>query len=224
MIDTDRKAFNALISNVYTFYRKDFSTFVGGIWWEAMKAFDLKAITDALNRHCINPDNGQFLPMPADVVKMLEGSTQDSALVAWAKVDRGIRVVGTHRSVAFDDPIIHRVITEMGGWVLVGTKDDKEWPFVKNEFVNRYRGHRGLRTSMDYPPVLIGISEAANSRANRQHLEPPTLIGDTVDAQKVMRIGTNRQMIGITTMDKADAAQTLQLVDARDIKEASHAE
>src|SRR5690606_26216344 len=113
MIEQDRKAFFKLIADVSAFYGKDFSTFAGNVWWEAMKPFDFAAVADALNRHCVNPDSGQFMPKPADVVKMLQGSTQDSALVAWSKVDRAVRTVGTYRSVTFDDPLIQRVISEM---------------------------------------------------------------------------------------------------------------
>ena len=33
MIDKDRKQFFALIADVHAFYRRDFSPFVGNIWW-----------------------------------------------------------------------------------------------------------------------------------------------------------------------------------------------
>ena len=215
MIESDRKEFFPLIAGVYAFYRQAFSDFAGGVWWEAMKPYDFDAVKQAMNRHAVNPDAGQFLPKPADVVRMLQGSTQDSALVAWAKVDRAVRVVGTHRSVAFDDPLIHRVVTEMGGWIQLGTKNDKEWPFVQNEFVNRYRGYRSRSETPEFPPVLAGIAESSNGKNLVAHVEPPTLIGDSVMAQKVMRGGTYMPILGIQQMDPAAAANTLRLVDRR---------
>ena len=198
MIEKDRKQFFALIADVHAFYRRDFSPFVGGIWWHALQHFDFAAISDALNRHCVNPDNGQFAPMPADIVRMLQGSTADSALSAWAKVDRAVRYAGCHVSVAFDDPLIHRVLTEMGGWVAFGTKDEKEWPFVKNEFVTRYRGYRARSEVPEYPPTLIGIAEAANSTAGFKS-PPPILIGDTGRAQQVMLAGSLQPLIAMTS-------------------------
>ena len=214
MIETDRKQFFALIGDVYAFYRQDFSAFAGNVWWEAMKPFDFRAVADALNRHCINPDKGQFMPKPADVVKMLQGSTQDAALQAWSKVDRTVRTVGNYRSVVFDDPLIHRVLTEMGGWVQLGAKTEDEWPFVRNEFVNRYRGYRERSDLPDYPPVLIGIAEASNQQ-HGFHSEPPMLIGRAEEAERVMRLGTNKPMLGIAQMNANDAAKTLRLVDSR---------
>ncbi|VVE12550.1 bacteriophage protein [Pandoraea capi] len=195
----DSAEFFSLISNVYAFYRQDYSDFVGQVWWGAMKVFDIAAVRDALGRHAANPDAGQFLPKPADVVKMLEGSTQDSALLAWHKVDKAVREVGTHVSVVFDDALIHRVIFEMGGWVLMGTKEDSEWPFVRNEFVNRYRGYRTRSQAPEYPPALVGIVEASNSRNNFESAAP-VLIGNATTARAVLSGGSVTPLVGYTRM------------------------
>jgi len=82
------------------------------------------------------------MPKVADVIKMLQGSTQDSALTAWAKVDKAVRSIGTQMSVAFDDPLIHKVIQDMGGWLGLGQRQEAEWPFVAKEFETRYRGFK----------------------------------------------------------------------------------
>ncbi|MGN6085817.1 DUF6475 domain-containing protein [Trinickia sp.] len=207
MIASDRPEFFALIADVYAFYKSDFSEFAGRVWWEAMLPYDFAAVADALNRHCVNPDSGQYLPKPADVVRMLAGSTQDAALVAWSKVDRAVREVGTYRSVVFDDPVIHRVVTDMGGWVPLGAKDENEWPFVRNEFVNRYRGYRMRSETPDYLPVLIGIAEAANSKEGFG-CAAPMLIGDATTARAVLAGGSNKPLLGVTSM-RADPARLL---------------
>ncbi|WP_250538781.1 MULTISPECIES: DUF6475 domain-containing protein [unclassified Caballeronia] len=206
MRPTDHAQFFELVGNVYAFYRQDYSKFAGSVWLEAMKPYDFAAVADALNRHCVNPDNGQFMPKPADIVRMLEGSTQDSGMVAWSKVDTAIRQRGTYVSVVFDDPIIHRVILDMGGWVLVGGKDADEWPFVAKEFVNRYRGYKMRSETPDYPPVLIGMAEAQN---NRQGFESgaPVLIGNAEQAKRVLSGGTEKPLIAFTQMVPAEAAR-----------------
>lgn len=215
MNEKNRKQFQDLMGDVYSFYGKDYSVFAGGVWWEAMKSFDFAAVADALNRHCVNPDVGQFLPKPADVVRMLEGSTQDAGLVAWAKVDRAVRQVGTYRSVAFDDPLIHRVLADMGGWVQLGNcKSEDEWPFLRNEFVNRYRGFRGRSDTPEYPPVMIGISQAQNSRQGFA-TEPPLLIGDERKAMQVMQLGSDTPLLQVKQADPLATGQALQLVHKR---------
>ena len=86
MLESDKTELLRIISDVHKFYRQDCTTFALGVWWQTMQQFDLGAVKDALGRHAMNPDTGQFLPKPADVVKMLQGSTNDSALIAWTKV------------------------------------------------------------------------------------------------------------------------------------------
>ena len=106
----DFQKFHDGISGVMSFYGKSVSRFALDVWWTALRRFDLVAIVDAFNRHLANPDTGQFAPKPADIIRMLQGSTQDSALRAWAKVDHAVRSVGTYCDVVFDDALIHRVI------------------------------------------------------------------------------------------------------------------
>jgi Domain of unknown function (DUF6475) len=208
VIATDKPKFFSLMADVQAFYGKDFSEFAGRVWWEAMKAYDLRAVADALNRHCVNPDSGQFAPKPADVVKMLAGSTQDSALVAWSKVDSAVRHVGCGRSVVFDDPVIHRVLMDMGGWTQLGTKTEEEFPFVRNEFVNRYRGYRMRSETPDYLPVMIGYYEAQNQRSGFKS-DAPTLIGNPEAAQTVMLSGNEKSLLQFTRADVAGAVANM---------------
>jgi len=215
MTEADKKDFFTLIGDVYAFYRKDFSKFTGKVWWAAMQHFDYAAIEDAIGRHSVNPDTGKYCPFPADIVQMLQGTTIDSALAAWSKVDRAVRVVGTWRSVVFDDPLIHAVVTEMGGWTLFTHKEEKEWPFLKNEFSARYRGYRSRSLVPIYPPVLIGIAAASNAREGLGANVPPTLIGNPQAARNVMLMGSNAPALAITQMDPQESAATLRLVDSR---------
>ncbi|OWT62005.1 DUF6475 domain-containing protein [Candidimonas nitroreducens] len=203
MTESDKKQFYTLMGNVYAFYRQDTSSFALGVWWEAMKSFDFAAVADALNRHCVNPDSGQFMPKPADVVKMLRGSTLDGAMMAWSKVDKAIRQVGTYASVAFDDPVIHRVLQDMGGWMALGSKDEREWPFVAKEFETRYRGYRVRSEIPEYPKVLIGIAEAQNNQ-NGLKSQPPVLIGNSETAKRVLLGASDKPAVGFERLGDAE--------------------
>jgi len=58
-----------------------------------------------------------WMPKIADIVRMIDGSTQSAAATAWAKVMRAVGSVGQYQSLAFDDPVIHLAIDETGGWI-----------------------------------------------------------------------------------------------------------
>lgn len=195
MQQSDYDNFTKMLGAVSELYaRPAMSAYALAMWWGALREYDLDAVRQALDRHVKNPDNGQFVPKPADVIRMMGGTSEDSALVAWAKVDKAIRQVGTYASVAFDDPLIHRAIFEMGGWVEIGSKDDEAWPFVGKEFQNRYRGYKMRNERPEYPPVLIGMAEAQNDRAGFRS-QPPILIGDSAKAQVVMLSGTTAPLL-----------------------------
>lgn len=188
MNTADSQRFRQLITGVYSFYRKEVSEFQLSVWWEAMKALDYDAVKDAFNRHLLNPDNGQFEPKPADVVKLVGGGAADRALIAWTKFDMAVQYVGSYDTVVFDDPIIHQVVEDMGGWIGLCAKDAKEWPFVKNEFVARYRGYSTSRM-LSFPAKLIGRIEQENAVRWPDKVPAPKFIGDKARAQLVLHNG-----------------------------------
>ena len=196
MREEDRKPFAALVSGVLGVYEKAATPLVLSVWWEAMQPFDFEAVRDAMNRHAVNPDNGQFAPKPADIVRLLRGSSQDAALVAWSKVDRAVRSVGPYRSVVFDDPLIHVVIADMGGWPDLARSTDDEWPFVAKQFENRYRGATRV-ADLAYPKHLPGLAERHNGVEGRV-VEPPLLLGDPEKAARVLASGAEGSRLRIT--------------------------
>ena len=198
----DRKRFAAALLAVSEIYGKPFGDAVSRIWWDALQRFDIDAVEAAFKRHIASPDTGQFQPKPADVIRMLEGTSIDVAQVAWAKVDKAVRSVGPYASVTFDDPIIQRVLSDMGGWILLCGKRDDEWPFIANEFRTRYHGYRSKGGALEeFPRVLIGLVESENAQlgyAAREHV----LIGDEKKAQLVFAKGGEQAAIGFQRVDE----------------------
>ncbi len=209
MTHDDYKKFKEGLAGVYGFYDKDINDFVLDVWWNALKQFDLNAIVEAFNRHVINTESGKWLPKPADIIRMLRGSTQDAALVAWAKVDWAVRHKGTYVDVVFQDELIHRVLHDMGGWIALGQKNEDEWPFVAREFENRYRGFRERSEIPEYPAVLTGIANAHN-RIQGLKLQPIVMIGNEAACERVMSGGTDKPLIGFK--QAGSVASELRLV------------
>lgn len=202
MQQQELEKFKKLLSGVHDFYAKNMSQFSLSVWWEALRQFDYDAISMAMSRHLANPDTGQFMPKPADVMKMLGGTTQDRAQMAWSKVDKALRHLGTYRTVAFDDPLIHRVITDMGGWPMFGQKTENEWPFLAKEFETRYRGFSMRNERPEYPKSLTGLADMGNLRNGFKPADV-VLIGDKAAAQKVLAGGTDKPLIGFSAASDA---------------------
>ncbi|MBX9267227.1 DUF6475 domain-containing protein [Chromobacterium violaceum] len=214
MQQNDYGSFVDMLQAVAELYGKPLTIPAIAIYWNALKHLDLAVFREAMNRHVTSPDNGQFMPKPADLIRMTAGSSQDKALQAWHKVDKALRHVGTYRSVVFDDPLIHRALAEMGGWIALGTKTEDEWPFVARDFESRYRAFAGRQEVPEYPPVMIGQFEADNRKAGLR-CEPPMLLGNPAIAKTVMLAGSSRPLLERNEMGVEQANKILKLVDQR---------
>jgi hypothetical protein len=204
MNEQDAKPFAELIASVYDFAGRPASKQTVGIWWNAMQAFDLEAVRKAFSLHTIDPDRGQFLPKPADIVRIIGGGSADAALIAWAKVEKAIRVIGPWKDVVFDDALIHAAIENLGGWVKVCGSSEKELPFVGNQFATLYRGYRSRGEVPAYCGVLTGEANGHN-RMQGMKLLPAKFVGDPAQCERVAAIGSSGSAIAITSA--ADVAR-----------------
>ncbi len=196
MREEDFPAFSALIKAVAEYYGKPItSPDLITIYWNGLRDLNLAELRLALNLHLQNPDSGQFMPKIADIRRMIDGGTQDAAMLAWAKVDRAVRQIGVYVDIVFDDPLIHAVLYEMGGWAKFATTKESDWPHIEREFVSRYRFHKTRMAIPEYPSVLRGISNTENLAKGLPE-EPPRFFGDTATCERVRQGGTSVARIG----------------------------
>lgn len=173
------------------YYGKEISEGVIGLYWQGLKQYEIGVIESAIARHIQNPDNGQFMPKIADIVRMIEGTTQGASAIAWGKVMRAIGAVGTYQSICFDDPCIHLAIGDIGGWVDIGKCSQDDLPFLQNRFDKAYRAYRCRGSDLPpYPRHLPGICEISNS-ASGHPVDPPMLAGDKELARLVYQGGSD---------------------------------
>jgi Domain of unknown function (DUF6475) len=109
------------------------------------------------------------------------------ALRAWNKVMEAVRRVGVYRTVIFDDPLIHRVIWEMGGWQAICAMRTKDQPFKAKEFEKLYTHYVSYPPNA-YPWQLVGITDSANI-GQGYSTSLPVLVGDEQRALQVFKNG-----------------------------------
>ncbi len=183
----DISKFTTLMAGIGELYAKTISAQLIDIYWQVLKSYEIQDVQLAFHSHIQNPDCGQYFPKPADVLRFIEGSGETKALQAWAVVEKAIYLVGKYQSLAFDDPLIHAVLEDMGGWVQLCAITLEDMPFRANEFQKRYMGFVQRRPNR-YPPYLLGITEFENSK-NGYEVKAPLLIGNAQKAAQVIRGG-----------------------------------
>ena len=185
MTQNEKSEFAALLAGVFSLYRQTTSDFIITAFWNSCLRYDIDQVRDALNAHVMDPEGGQFPPKPADIVKQLQGTHGDRALIAWSKAFDAVKGVGPYQSVQFDDGVIHAVIEDMGGWVQLSKLTYDELSYFQKRFCDQYRAH-SRRPTVHYPDHLAGITEIENKSAKLPYPPPkPVLIGDPTVAARV---------------------------------------
>lgn len=203
MVEADKKRFAEILTATSELYGRSISVPSLRLWFSALLQYDIEDVSGAVQRHITSPD-GKFMPVPADIVRIIEGSGQDAALLAWTKLTHALERVGVYQSVVFDDPIIHAVIEDMGGWIEFGATPMDEMRFRGIEFQRRYQAYRQRAGDVRYPKKLIGVSESENrQRGYTEEIPDPILIGDADKAQQVMLAGSSTPRIAVSTIKAA---------------------
>ena len=186
MNDNDKERFFICLVGSAEVVGKELSKHGMKLYWEMLKDYDIDAVEKAFVQHGRNPDSGQFMPKPADIIKHIDGGGADRGMLAWSKVDKSVRRIGQYvDAVVFDDPIIHAVIDDMGGWAhLCGIQTEDDLKFKGIEFGKRYRAYT-MSQNLSYPALLHGIGEQGRA---------PVLIGDKAKAQLVLESGDGTRL------------------------------
>lgn len=188
----DKKQLTTYVAGVLKYYRVDSSEFTLTLWANAMDKYEVAAVCDAFGRYVQNPDVGQFPPKIADIVKALQGSTVDTSVLAWAKVEKAIARVGGYQTAVFDDAVIHAAIDRMGGWVKMSMIVNDELPFKRNEFLAQYKAVKSL-PRFDYPPSLMGLHDLENVGKGYKQ-KTPVMIGNETACMAVLDGGSDTSL------------------------------
>ncbi|WP_430415804.1 DUF6475 domain-containing protein [Marinobacter adhaerens] len=211
MNTNDMEAFDSLWTQAYEIYGKRMEPRVVYMVFQSLIAFSLADIERAISRHITNPDTGQYPPKPADIVRLIQGSSQSASGEAWAKVDRAIRCVGNYRSVVFDDPKIHAAIERLGGWQKISMTEEKEYPFLRNNFQKLYQGFT-VQPPESFPRKLIGTCEHENSQHDGfkrgRPQDEPVMIGNPEKARLVYQGGGD---MGVARIQQQGTKEFLEL-------------
>ena len=206
MIEQDFEQFTTAIQGLGEMYNRQTSSQLIAMYWQALKQYDYNTVSQAVQRHYSDPEKGAFFPKPGDIILWIDGGMEDRSQLAWAKVERAVRVVGPYQSVAFDDAVIHAVIEQMGGWPkLCSHPDSRELKFAGIQFTKLYRANRNTK---DFPAKLSGIADSENQLRGSK-ASAPVLIGDSNQAKQVLANGSENARIGVTRTDHTQIEEIL---------------
>lgn len=208
----EQSAVIELVKDVMKFYKQEASPFALQVWVNAMQAFNFEQVSKAFSAHLVNPESGQFMPKPADIIKALQGTQSDRSALAWAKAYEAAGSVGAYTDVVFDDPAIHCAIEDMGGWPKFCRTETKDLSYAMHRFCEQYKAYVG-RGKFEFTARLRGDrSSDAEYEKKGLPLPKPKLIGGAAKAMEVLNGGSKSGRLMIT--DAGSIGEKLKVLTA----------
>lgn len=162
MEDANKQDLGKMLVGIALTYGKEINNFMMVAFWEVLRPYTWPEVKNAFVTYLGDTECGQYMPKPADIKRIIEGSLRENALDALAELDHAIRCHGPYKSIQFQNPVITAVVKGMGGWSRFSRISDSEYEFLKKEFIERY-----IMYSKSPQPfhntVLLGIEALSNS-------------------------------------------------------------
>jgi len=165
MKDTDKKEFAMLMTGTAEMFSKPMGKAQLQMYFIALGELTIDQVREGLNKHIRNPDGGQFMPRPADIIKQVHGSQADAnanlesaAQMQWMNVTRAIAQVGSYRTPKFKDPVTAAVICSLGNWASLCNKTEEQLKWVGKEFTQLYQTYH-KKNLTELPQHVAGREE-----------------------------------------------------------------
>ena len=169
-------------------FNEDLTTAKIGVYEKALEDVPIEQIEFNAWRHI---KRGIFFPKPVELIGGTDLDLEARANVAFDVVTRTMSRVGAYNNVAFNDPVIHKVVEGMGGWVSSCEQAVDWWnKWGRKDFVKLYKAYAS-GSHPDPLPYLPGRGDSMVGWADTNvHFILPT--GDVVmfNRDEVLKSGS----------------------------------
>lgn len=171
MQDQDKGRFREMMMAAGEVYGREITKPLLQMYFAALASLSIEQAQAAMMAHMRNPDNGQFFPKPADLLRAVSGTSkqqtaaiEDRASIAWACIERDIRLIGSYGTLKLDDKQALATVKAMGGWRELCMCDEDKLEWKRKEFIRMYETFE--RTPIEaLPSSLPGLIELSEHKA-----------------------------------------------------------
>tara|TARA_R110000850_G_C9855850_1_gene455788 strand:- start:14 stop:625 length:612 start_codon:yes stop_codon:yes gene_type:complete len=159
------------------YYGKEITGSLTKIYWYDLKPLSIDQLKQAASAHRMNPDNGQFFPKTADLMRQINGTSkqndqllEDKADLSWMVVLGEVKRVGSYESLKMEDKQALAAVKSIGGWRFICSKTEAELVWLHKEFIAAYKNFE--RTPVEaLPNNLPGRILLENAKKKGGNLE-----------------------------------------------------
>jgi len=165
--------FKEVMIGLGEYYTKEITDALTKIYWYDLKPLTIDQFKFAASQHRLNPDNGQFFPKSADIVKIFTGNSKqqeqvldDTAQMQWLVILSEIRKTGSWGNLKIEDQQAMAAVKSLGGWKFICSQTQAQLVWLNKEFVAAYKNFE--RTPIEaLPNKLAGRFEIENHKQNK---------------------------------------------------------
>ncbi len=119
-------------------YRVEMDAELMRIYWKLLKIYDIEVIEWAVEEYIRHDENGQFMPKPAQIIRLIDSVQEkraiDEAYAEWAEIlhnnQRGIRLSKNETA--------NEAIRQTGGWEAIRMLTYEGEPWARKAFIERF--------------------------------------------------------------------------------------
>lgn len=180
------------INEVYGDPSKQVSELKMDLYWNSLKDLTIDHLNRAVNM-LMNTKVIKTFPLPAEIREAALGNLDDKAEAAFEVFWGTVQNLGAYQSVVFQDGIIGRVVTELGGWEKA-CHPEEESKWYRKTFCDLYKSFE--RRGVGHEPMkVLGIAEGYNEAhvgsfnkpIEQYQLGKPVVVGEQEKTLRLVR-------------------------------------
>jgi len=165
MKDLDKADFESLLRGIADVFSTTKSIVVNRpmlqVYFMSLSEYSYQQVEWAIGEHLKDPADGKFFPKPANIIKHLkvnELSTEEKAELAWAQIERELRVTGSWGKLKMDDKQALAALKSFTTWKDLCSMPVDKMTWAKKEFLSMYSTYENTPLDM-LPSSLPGRVE-----------------------------------------------------------------
>jgi hypothetical protein len=181
--ETDKSRFKIILLGLAELYGKEPSDTTLDLYYNALSDLEYEDILRVAN---ILARTSKFFPKPVEFREHIVPDLDTEVSLALDKVEKAFYGAGVYQTVIFDDPVIHKVIESLGGWVAYCEQPEKDVTWWKKDFAKLYKQYapRIKTGEITAPKQLLG-QHAMNNVDEPGWVDRPALIGDHKELKQI---------------------------------------
>ena len=162
MTEAEKAKFIAAVAGIAGFYGTELNKMALKIYWDALREFEVDPVLEAIRSHIKDPENGRFMPKPADIIRNLPADPNRQVVGADAAWEMALRLgIGDEDATVIAPKAILWVfphtLWEIGDKIAARMAFKEAWPYALEAYGMGYGVSLGNNPAGREPAIMEAL-------------------------------------------------------------------